>query len=99
MRGSRYHQTPARPRTCPSRKKSFVVMQEKNDGIQTALFQRGGDSLKFTNPADHPLNPEFEEQSTTLVREYVGDGVFSWRFTTRLNPTPTTTPRTRRPWR
>jgi hypothetical protein len=55
------------------------TLQSKNEmysGFEAALFRDNGDALKFTYPADHPLAAEFEEQMTTLVREYKGDGEF-----------------------
>lgn len=44
--------------------------------LPSALYRKGGDPLECTCPADHPLVAEFEEQMTTLVREYKGDGEY-----------------------
>lgn len=51
--------------------------QSKNEmyGIwDDALFREKGDPLRFSYPADHELTPEFEEQTTALVREYLKKG-------------------------
>ena len=43
---------------------------------EQAIFKDPGDSMRFSYPADHPLAPAFEEQTTKLVREYKGDGEY-----------------------
>jgi hypothetical protein len=44
--------------------------------FEWAICRDPSDSLRFTCPADHPLAAEFEEQMTSLVHEYKGDGEY-----------------------
>ena len=44
--------------------------------FELAIYRYSGDPLRFSYRADQPLAAEFEEQMTTLVREYKGDGEY-----------------------
>jgi hypothetical protein len=53
------------------------TLQSKNEmylNFESAIYREPGDPLRFSYPADHELAGAFEEQMTTLVREYKGMG-------------------------
>lgn len=55
------------------------ALQSRNEmylNFESAIYRELGDPLRFSYPADHPLAAEFEEQITSLVREYTGDGEY-----------------------
>lgn len=55
------------------------TIHSKNDMfvlLDAALFREAGNPQRFSYEADHPLAEELEEQMTTLIREYVGEGEY-----------------------
>ena len=60
---------------------SFVKFtMQTNDQLYTqleqVLFKEVGETGRFSYPADDPFAAEFEEQMTSLLREYKGQGEY-----------------------
>lgn len=54
----------------------LIARSEREASKWVAHFRDKNSTMRFSNPADHPLVHEFDAQLCKLVKEYAGDGEF-----------------------